>query len=131
MTQIVDRSGFVPDALGLDPLPLDGFAGGPALMLTPEDDPADAVPHFSQLRLIVLCFDSFADGRGFSMAAQLRRLGYGGHLRARGPLLVDQFRAALRCGFDDIEIPQALAARMPAAQWQAVPHGPGYLSQLF
>jgi uncharacterized protein (DUF934 family) len=79
---------------------------------------AEAVaPWFERLPLIVILFPSGSDGRGFSLARQLRRLGYKGVLRASGPLFSDQFPQALACGFDEVEIPDANAARQPVAQW--------------
>jgi uncharacterized protein (DUF934 family) len=74
-------------------------------------------PYFERLPLIVVVFPSGADGRGFSLARQLRRLGYKGVLRACGPLFSDQFPQALACGFDEVEIPDANAARQPVSQW--------------
>lgn len=48
-------------------------------------------------------FASFKDGRGFSLATQLRtRLGYTGRLRAIGDLIPDQAQFLKRVGFDAI-----------------------------
>ena len=77
------------------------------------------VPYFDRLALIAVSFPSSADGRGFSLARQLRRLGFKGVLRASGPLFSDQFPQALACGFDEVEIPDANAARQPVEQWLA------------
>ena len=44
-------------------------------------------------------------------------LGYKGTLRALGPVIADQYAMARRVGFDDVEIPDDLAARQPQAQW--------------
>lgn len=77
------------------------------------------LPHFDRLGLIAVEFPGSADGRGFSLARQLRRLGFGGQLRASGPLIADQFAFALSCGFDSVEIPAELAARQPEWQWLA------------
>ena len=97
MTQIITTGGFTHDDWAGTALPaLADYGGGPAVLLSPGDDVAGAVAHFATLRLIVIAFGTSADGRGFSQAAQLRALGFGGHLRARGHVLVDQFRAALR-----------------------------------
>jgi uncharacterized protein (DUF934 family) len=65
-------------------------------------------------------FGGFADGRGFTLARQLRAAGFAGRLRAAGALLPDQ-RAALRgCGFDEVELEPAHMARTGgAAQWTA------------
>jgi uncharacterized protein (DUF934 family) len=79
--------------------------------------PEDLVAHFGKLQLIAIGFPSSADGRGFSIAKQLRRLGFAGRLRAVGPLIADQFPYALACGFDEVELPDASADRQPLQQW--------------
>jgi uncharacterized protein (DUF934 family) len=95
---------------------------------------ADALrPFLDQLALIVIAFPAGTNGRGFSIARQLRTLGYQGALRASGPLFSDQFPHALACGFDEVELPDENAARQPAAQWIAaaqrmsVSYQPGYV----
>lgn len=70
-----------------------------------------------QLSLVAIRFPAFGDGRGFSLARQLRNNGYGGQIRAVGPLIADQFAYALASGFDEIELPDAMAARQPVEQW--------------
>lgn len=80
---------------------------------------SDLRPHFPALALIAVAFPSFSDGRGFSLARQLRREGFAGRLRASGSLIADQFAYALACGFDEVEIPDELAARQPPQQWLA------------
>lgn len=77
---------------------------------------AAALPRLS---LISIVFPAFADGRGFSLARLIRRAGFTGELRASGRLLADQYRHALGCGFDTIEIPDDLAERQDESQWQA------------
>jgi ferredoxin--NADP+ reductase len=72
---------------------------------------------FAGLDLIKIEFGSFADGRGFSLTKRLRNLGYKGHLRASGHVISDQFRYALDCGFNDVEISDELAKRQPEADW--------------
>lgn len=72
--------------------------------------------HVSMIRIP---FPSFADGRGFSLAKQLRQAGYTGTLRAFGHVLADQYGFARDCGFDEVEIDEALAARQPEEQWLA------------
>ncbi len=76
-------------------------------------------PYFDRLALIAIAFPSGTDGRGFSLARQLRRRGFNGILRASGPLFSDQFPQALACGFHEVEIPDANAARQPIEQWLA------------
>jgi uncharacterized protein (DUF934 family) len=76
-------------------------------------------PYFDQLALIAIAFPSGTDGRGFSLARQIRQRGFKGILRASGPLFADQFPQALACGFHEVEIPDANAARQPVEQWLA------------
>ena len=45
-------------------------------------------------------FPKFTDGRGYSIARLLRRLGWKGELRAVGDVLRDQLFYMTRCGFD-------------------------------
>lgn len=131
MSQVIDILGFTHDSWADAPaVSLAEYDGGPVLLLSPDDNPADAAKHFTTLELIVLSFASSFDGRGFSQAAALRQMGYHGALRARGHVLVDQFRAALRVGFTDIEITDEQAARNPESQWRAVSHPPSYQSRL-
>jgi uncharacterized protein (DUF934 family) len=80
---------------------------------------AELEPYFGKLALIAIRFPSAPDGRGFSLARQLRERGFTGVLRASGPLFSDQFPQALACGFDEVEIPDANAARQPVEQWLA------------
>jgi uncharacterized protein (DUF934 family) len=73
---------------------------------------------FNEVSLISIAFPSFSDGRGFSIAKRLRRDGFTGTLRATGPLIADQYAHAKACGFDEIAVPDTLAARQDASQWQ-------------
>jgi uncharacterized protein (DUF934 family) len=68
---------------------------------------------------IRIAFPSFSDGRGFTLAARLRRMGFAGRLRAAGHVLADQYAMARRSGFDEVEITDALAARQPEPHWLA------------
>ena len=79
----------------------------------------EIAPHFSAAALLSIDFPSFADGRGFSLARRMRALGYGGVLRACGPVIADQLAYLQACGFDEAEIPDSVAARQPEAQWIA------------
>jgi uncharacterized protein (DUF934 family) len=88
-----------------------------AVNLAHTDDPELLNDYLSQLTLIRISFPAFSDGRAFTIARRLRALGYAGHLRAVGPVIVDQYPMARRTGFDDVEIPDELAARQPEAQW--------------
>ena len=74
-------------------------------------------PHFVALSLIGIAFPAYSDGRGFTLAKRLRREGFTGTLRLVGPVIADQFAYALACGFDEVELPEASAARQPAEHW--------------
>lgn len=79
----------------------------PAVSLANTDPVEDLAPHLGRLRLIVLEFPKFSDGRAYSQARLLRgRLGYRGELRATGGVLQDQVAFMLRCGFDSFESEQ-------------------------
>lgn len=67
--------------------------------------------------LIAISFPAMTDGRGFTLARMLRAKGYKGRLRAVGALISDQYAMARRVGFDEVEIPAALAARQTEEQW--------------
>jgi uncharacterized protein (DUF934 family) len=110
-----DGKGFVPpEGLEAGDAPAEGFAVDLA-----NDQPAEALaPFFDRIAVIRVAFPGMADGRGFSLARRLRDLGYRGRLRAAGPLISDQLRAALRVGFDEIELPDDLAVRQPGEHWR-------------
>ena len=72
---------------------------------------------FASVAMIRIPFPSFADGRGFSLAKQLRQHGFTGRLRAVGHVIADQYGFARVCGFDEVEIDEDLAARQPQEQW--------------
>ena len=78
---------------------------------TPEDDIRAAAAANDSL---ILEFEAFRDGRGFSLAAVLRGQGYRGRLIAAGKVLPDQARHLRRCGFDAVE----LAPGADAAPWR-------------
>jgi uncharacterized protein (DUF934 family) len=52
------------------------------------------------LARIDLNFPKFTDGRAYSQAFMLRRLGFKGELRATGDVLIDQLVQMQRSGFD-------------------------------
>ena len=118
MSILVTDTGFAPDDW------TGGFASidepeAETLDLAPDTDLHPLRPRLSELRMIRVQFPAFADGRGFSIARQLRLAGYTGRLRACGHVLADQYAMARRCGFDEVEIDETLAARQPEAQWLA------------
>lgn len=113
MSIVVTDTGFGPDDWA------DHTAPDQALDLAADTDPAGVVRNMRTLRRIRISFTSFADGRGFTLARQLRRMGFTGRLRARGHVLADQYAMARRAGFDEVEIDADLAARQPENQWLA------------
>ncbi len=63
-------------------------------------DRAEALAMFlPKLQLIELPFPAFNDGRAYSIARQLRQMGYRGELRATGNVLPDQLQFMLQVGF--------------------------------
>jgi uncharacterized protein (DUF934 family) len=116
MTVIVTDSGFAQDDFTGTFAPLDEAQNAVAIDLASDTQPADLDAALSA-ELIRIAFPSFADGRGFTLAAQLRRLGFQGRLRAYGHVIADQYAMARRSGFDEVEISDDLAARQPEAQW--------------
>ncbi len=88
------------------------------VMTLPSDTNAHEVELSPALKLVRIEFPSFADGRGFTIARVLRSRGYTGKLRASGHVISDQYAMARRCGFDDVEIDEALAQRQPEAEWK-------------
>ena len=66
--------------------------------------PSD-VPEPTRLTLIAIEFPRFTDGRGYSIARQLRdRHNFTGELRAVGWILRDQLYYLERCGFSAFEL---------------------------
>ncbi len=64
-----------------------------------------------RLGLISIRFDSFKDGRGFSLARRLRERGqFAGELRATGDILPDQIHFFVRVGFSTFELPSDISA---------------------
>ncbi len=82
-----------------------------------DSDPDALAQWFDRLGVISVLFPKAADGRGYSIATRLRRLGYRGELRATGHLIADQYALARSCGFDTVEISPAQAERQPESHW--------------
>lgn len=116
---IVTDAGFAEDDWQAGFVPLEDIADGGAVDLASDAEPEEMRAHLGRVEVIRVDFPSFADGRGFTIAAQLRRMGYTGRLRARGHVIADQYAMARRAGFDEVEIDADLAARQPEAQWLA------------
>jgi len=105
---IVTDQGFGPDTFS-----------GDWTELAPDADPAALTGQITADGAIRISFPAFSDGRGFTLAARLRELGFAGRLRACGHVIADQYAMARRSGFDEVQIDAALAARQPVSQWLA------------
>ncbi|MCX8225480.1 MAG: DUF934 domain-containing protein [Sulfitobacter sp.] len=118
MTQLVTDQGFVTDdwTSGYTVL---GCANDASSLHVQSDAVPDEIQLSSILEMVRIDFPSSADGRGFTIARNLRLRGYTGRLRAHGHVLADQYAMARRAGFDEVEIPDDLAARQPQDQWLA------------
>ena len=122
MSVLVNDQGFQPEDWTFGFTPLDQLAANDASPAIAVDVASDADLSAFQGRLdaidlIRVDFPSFADGRGFSIARNLRRMGFAGRLRARGHVIADQYAMARRSGFDEVEIDDDLARRQPQDQW--------------
>jgi uncharacterized protein (DUF934 family) len=117
MSVIVTDAGFGPGTEA-EVVALADLTDQTAVDLANTDDPAALAGHLDRLTLIRVAFPAFNDGRAFTVARRLREMGYTGQLLAKGPVIADQYAMLRRVGFDGAEIPDDLAARQPAPQWQ-------------
>ena len=89
---------------------------GAGVWLATDADPAVLAEDLAHLDAIAVRFETFTDGRGYSLGRLLReRYGYRGELRAIGDVLRDQLYYLAACGFDafalrDGEDPRAALA---------------------
>ena len=111
MSTVVTDKGFTIDDWNA------GYEGADTLDLASDADPVGL--DFNGIVMIRVDFPSFADGRGFTIARQLRLRGYTGRLRAKGHVIADQYAMARRAGFDEVEIDASLAQRQPGPDWLA------------
>ena len=118
MTVIVTDKGFGQDGWNEAFVPLDeADTTSSSLDLPSDTDPAQLAGRLEGVTMVRIDFPSFADGRGFTIARQLRLMGFEGRLRAKGHVIADQYAMARRSGFDEVEISDELAARQPEDQW--------------
>jgi uncharacterized protein (DUF934 family) len=127
MSVVVTDAGFASDDwtggfVTLDEVEaMDALPEGLAVDFPNDRDPAELAARLDRIALIRVAFPAYTDGRGFSIGKALRDMGYAGRLRAAGPLIADQYRMARRVGFDEVEIPDAMAERQPEEQWRPRP----------
>ncbi|HQT46796.1 MAG: hypothetical protein B7X08_05150 [Acidocella sp. 20-63-7] len=101
------------------------------VLLPPDAQLEKLATRLDEIALIAIEFPKFREGRGFTLARNLReRYGYKGDIRAVGHFVPDQFVALIRCGFSSIRTP----AQHPPAQWRlpqsAAPENTAHPGQL-
>ena len=101
-------SGAVLVPLGLWLQERESLADRPetGVWLDSHESPEALAPDLDRLPVVGIRFPRSGDGRGYSIARQLRtRHRYGGELRAFGDLGRDHFEPLVRCGFDALQPP--------------------------
>ena len=117
MSIIVTDQGFAQDDWTGTIAALNDAHPGCAIDLASSNDPNELAGRLADIPMVRVDFPSFSDGRGFTIARQLRLMGFKGRLRARGHVIADQYAMARRSGFDEVEISDDLAKRQPEDQW--------------
>ena len=79
---------------------------------------SDQITQLLDQQTVRLKVDGFADGRGFSVARQLRLKGFNGVIEVIGDLLPDQLPMAVASGIDAILIQAEHAERCEESQWR-------------
>jgi len=91
-----------------------------ALHIANDTDLETLAPSLGRVETILIDFPAYTDGRGFSLAKQLRtKYGYDGLLVADGPLIPDQYAFALQCGFNAVHIDDETLSRHTIEDWHA------------
>ena len=119
---VLIKDGKTEDATPYEDLPtLEEFLASneeDRLHLSNDADLTQIELRLSSIKTISVDFPSFADGRGFSIARELRKkYGYEGLLIATGPLIPDQYAFALQCGFDAVKVDSATFSRQSESEW--------------
>lgn len=110
--QLVDEVGLFPDGKIL--ISMSSWneqqvqiakRGGEIGIWMASDETPEEIENLSKIQIIAIRFDNFMDGRGFSIARQLReRYGFKGEIRAVGAPIRDQLTYMVRCGFNAFEL---------------------------
>ena len=103
------------------------------LELNGDDDLAELDFNLDRVSRIIITFGGAHDGRGFSLGRALREMGFKGHLRAKGPLVTDQWRHLKQTGFDSLMLTPTQVEKMPLSAWQEVQELdlPNYQARVF
>ncbi|MGB0908135.1 MAG: phosphoadenylyl-sulfate reductase [Maricaulaceae bacterium] len=122
LDNVLIQHGHVEDASELADTPdLEGFLAsnrGEAVRLSNDVDLDALKMHLPKLKTILVDFPAYADGRGFSIARQLRKVyGFKGKLIADGPLVPDQYNMARQCGFDGVRVDGKTFSRQSESDW--------------
>jgi phosphoadenylyl-sulfate reductase (thioredoxin) len=116
------KHGFEKGAVQLDAPDLEALleSNAETSVRLPADVDLELVkPRLSGLKTIIVDFPGYADGRGFSIARQLRnRYGFAGEIIAAGPLIPDQYVYALQCGFDAVKVDPETYAKQDPEEWR-------------
>jgi uncharacterized protein (DUF934 family) len=122
MSKLINKAGLADDAWQVSVEGNYTDSSGRQGITVAGDTPAAEVAAAAQAldaALIAIRIPAFADGRGFTLAHDLRhRQGFAGTLRAVGACLPDQAQELLRCGFDEIALPEGA----DEATWLAGAH---------
>jgi uncharacterized protein (DUF934 family) len=106
------------DELQKAPQEFTARAGRLGALVAPDTDWRVLQPLLSRLDLVAVRFPAFGEGRGYSLARQLRvRAGFGGELRAVGQVFRDHVPFLVRSGFTSLEVAQR---EDPAAAFAAL-----------
>ncbi|SFG65212.1 DUF934 domain-containing protein [Neptunomonas qingdaonensis] len=81
-------------------------SGRLGLQVNGDDDLAALYAEQANVALIAVEFPTFRDGRGFSIARQLVRIGFAGEIRAVGDVARDRLAHMQSCGFNAFLIPE-------------------------
>ncbi|AKR49169.1 MULTISPECIES: DUF934 domain-containing protein [Acetobacter] len=77
------------------------------VLLKQDEQVEDLKAALPRLDIVCLTFPIFRDGRAFTQARSLREhLHYAGKIRVTGHFLPDQYEFLLRCGVDQVVIPE-------------------------
>ncbi len=122
MDNILIKDGHVESAEALVDIPdLEGFLAsnrGEDVRLSNDVDLKKVALRLQNVKTILIEFPSFADGRGFSIARELRfKYGFKGQIFADGPLIPDQYAYALQCGFDGVKLDEKTFSRQSESDW--------------
>lgn len=94
------------------------------VQLEPGQKVEDLLFCLSDLKIIILEFGVFADGRAFSQGRLLRdRYGFTGDIRAIGDVIYDQLDFMRRCGFNQFELDDDVDGRLALQVFHKMPYG--------